>query len=152
MNVQDFLKNRKIPFEKVEHAPTYTAQTLAQEVHVPGQEVAKTVLLHVDDQFMVAVLPATRSVDCARLAEFLAAKRVDLADEEQCGERFSDCELGVVPPFGSKYGLRTLVDRSLLADEQITFEGNNHHEAIRMSCDDFVAIEDPILTEFSHHI
>ncbi len=152
MNVQDFLNNRKIPFETLEHAPTYTAQTLAQAVHVSGQEVAKTVLLQVDDGFMLAVLPSTHDVDFLRVASFLGATRVDLADEEECGYRFPDCELGVLPPFGAKYGLRTMVDRSLLEDEQIVFEGNNHHEAIRMSCDDFIAIEDPIITDFGQHM
>ena len=148
MNVQDFLNNRKIPFEILEHAPTYTAQTLAEAVHVRGLEVAKTVLLQVDKDFMLAVLPANFDIDFLRVASFLGATRVDLADEKECEHRFPDCELGVVPPFGAKYGLRTLVDKTLLEDEQIVFEGNNHHEAIRMRCDDYVAIEDPIIAEF----
>lgn len=151
MNVQDFLNNRKIPFETLEHAPTYTAQTLAQAVHVRGQEVAKTVLLTVDDGYMLAVLPSTHEVDFPAVAEFLGAEQVGLADEQACGERFADCELGALPPFGSKYGLRTLVDQSLLEDDQIVFEGNSHHEAIRMKCDDYVAIEDPIVTQFAAH-
>ena len=151
MNVEDYLSNRKIPFDKIEHAPTYTAQTLAQAVHVAGQEVAKTVLLSVDNEHMVAVLPATHQIDLLTVAAFLGAKRVDLADEDEVGQRFSDCELGVIPPFASKYGLRTLVDRALLEDEHIVFEGNTHHEAIRMRCDDYVAVEDPILHKFAHH-
>ena len=148
MNVHDFLTNRKIPFETLEHAPTYTVQELAQSVHVSRHEVAKTVLLKVDDGFVLAVLPANEDVDFLRMATFLGATRVDLADEDECGHRFQDCELGVVPPFGAKYGLRTIVDRSLLDDDQIVFEGNSHHEAIRMRCDDYVAVEDPIIAEF----
>ena len=152
MNVKDFLTNRNIPFDAIEHAPTYSAQELAQAVHVSGEEVAKTVLLRIDDGFMVAVLPATHAVDFLRVAAFLGATHVDLADESDCAYRFEDCELGVVPPFGSKYGVRTLVDRSLLEDDQIVFEGNTHHDAIRMSRDDYVAIEDPIIADFAHHI
>ena len=151
MNVQDYLSNRNIPFDTIDHAPTYTAQSLAQAVHVAGQEVAKTVLLAVDDGYLVAVLPATHEVDFLRVAAYLGATRVDLASEGACGQRFSDCELGVIPPFGSKYGLRTIVDRSLLEDESIVFEGNTHHEAIRMKCDDYIAMEDPILHDFAHH-
>ena len=152
MNVSDFLANRNIPFETIEHAPTYTAQTLARTVHVAGEEVAKTVLLAVDDQFILAVLPATHNVDLLRVATFFAATRADLADEKECGRRFADCELGAVPPFGSKYGVRTLVDTSLLEDEYIVFEGNTHHDAIRMRRDDYIDIEDPILHNFAYHI
>lgn len=152
MNIQDYLSNRDIPFDSIDHAPTYTAQTLAQAVHVAGQEVAKTVLLAVDDGYLVAVLPATHEIDFLGVAAFLGATRVDLASEDECGRHFSDCELGVIPPFGSEYGLRTIVDRALLADESIVFEGNTHHEAIRMKCDDYIAMEDPILHEFARHV
>jgi Ala-tRNA(Pro) deacylase len=152
MNVQDFLRNRDIPFDALEHDPTYTAQSLAQAVHVSGEEVAKTVLLAVDDGFVLAVLPATHQVDTMRVKAFLGATRVELATERECGRWFEDCELGVLPPFGSKYGLRTMVDRSLLEDEMIVFEGNSHHEAIRMSCQDFIDVEEPIVASFSHHI
>ena len=149
MNIQDFLNNRKIPFELLEHAPTYSAQELAESVHVSGHEVAKTVLLQADSEFMLAVLPATRDIDFLRVASFLGAKHVGLADEEECGKHFPDFELGAVPPFGSKYGLRTIAERSLLEDEQIVFEGNSHHEAIRMSCKDYVAVEDPVIADFA---
>ena len=99
---------------------------------------------------MLAVLPATHRVDVSRVADFFAAYYVDLASEDECGQRFADCELGAVPPFGSKYGMRTIVDRSLLDDEQIVFEGNSHVEAIRMRCDDFIALEDPVVGDFTH--
>src|SRR5437588_12115676 len=132
MNVQKFLQQRNVPFRLLDHAPTYAAQRLAQVVHVSGEEVAKVVLLHADDGFVLAVLPATRSVNVDRVRELVGAATVKLASEPECGKCFPDCELGALPPFGSKYGLRTLVDRSLGEDEEIVFEGNTHHEAIRI--------------------
>jgi len=152
MTIQDFLNEQNVAFDTIEHAPTYTAQSLAQAVHTPGQEVAKTVLLKVDDGYLLAVLPATYEIDFGRVASALGGKRAELADEEDCGDRFADCELGALPPFGSKYGLRTIVDKSLLEDEHIIFEGNTHHEAIRMRCDDYISLEDPIVQEFAHHV
>ncbi|MCA9270308.1 MAG: YbaK/EbsC family protein [Planctomycetales bacterium] len=148
MNVQQYLANRKISFTTLPHEETFTAQRLAQAVHVAGDEVAKTVLLVVDDDFTLAVLPSTHQVDLLRLKKFLGARRIEIADEQACGERFADCELGALPPFGSEYGMRTLLDKSLLEDEWIVFEGNTHHEAIRMRADDYVALEDPIVAEF----
>ncbi len=150
MNVQQFLQQRNVPFRTLDHEPTYAAQRLAQIVHVSGEEVAKVVLLRVDDGFVLAVLPATRVVDLDRVRKLVGAADVKLASEPDCGRCFPDCELGALPPFGSKYGLRTLADRSLAEDEEIVFEGNTHHEAIRMKFDDYVQLEQPRLGEFSH--
>src|SRR5438876_12053023 len=110
MNVQKFLQQRNVPFQMLDHAPTYAAQRLAQIVHVSGEEVAKVVLLRVDDGFVLAVLPATRQVDVDRVREIIGAAKIKLATEPECGRCFPDCELGALPPFGSKYGLKTLVD------------------------------------------
>jgi len=150
MNVQQFLQDRHIPFRALAHAPTYDAQHLADVMDVPGREVAKTVLLRADDGFALAVLPATRTVNMAAAAGALGAQHVELASEGECGERFADCELGALPPFGSQYGLRVMMDRSLLEDDEIVFEGNSHREALRMKLKDYQTIEQPLVAEFSY--
>ena len=60
-----------------------------------------------------------------------------------------DCEMGTLPPFGSQYGMKTMVEESLTQDEVIVFEGNNHHEAIRMQFEDFQHIEEPLVAKFA---
>jgi Ala-tRNA(Pro) deacylase len=152
MNVQQFLRHRDIPFEIMQHQPTYTAQSLAQAVHVSGDEVAKTVLLRADEDYVLAVLPATHSVDLTMAKDLIGAGDVRLAQESECGSHFPDCELGVLPPFGSQYGMKTLVDESLMHDEEIVFEGNNHHEAIRMRLEDYQRLEHPLVGSFAHHL
>ena len=82
----------------------------------------------------------------------MGAKKAGLATEAECGALFTDCELGALPPFGSQYGVKTLLDRALLEDEEIVFEGNTHHEAIRMRLKDFAAVEKPAVARFSQHI
>ena len=54
-----------------------------------------------------------------------------------------------MPPFGSQYGLETLIDPSVIANEYIVFEGNGREEAIRMSYRDFYALEHPTVVEFA---
>ena len=60
MTVATYLAEQKRPFQRLPHERTYSAQRLAQTLHVPGREVAKTVLLRVNGghQYVVAVLPA----------------------------------------------------------------------------------------------
>jgi len=151
MNVAEFLKRREVGFEVVPHRETHDAQRMAATMHVPGREVAKTVLLTADGgyTFIVAVLPAHKSVDLHRASELLGGSRLQLASEFDIAQQCKDCEVGVLPPFGSQYGMKTIVDESLLEDDEIVFEGNNHHEAIRMKFVDFRRLEEPLIGWFA---
>jgi Ala-tRNA(Pro) deacylase len=151
MQVSRFLSDRGIDFQVIEHPPTYDAQHMAQAVHVPGREVAKTVLLRANSGylFVVAVLPATRRVDFDKAAKVLGGTRLELASEAEIWRHCPDCETGVLPPFGSQYGMKTMVDRSLCQDEEIVFEANTHREAIRMRFDDFKRLEEPLVASFA---
>ena len=117
MNVQRFLNDRRVPFDLLTHEPTYDAQHMAQAVHVPGREVAKTVLLRANHgyKYIVAVLPATRMIDFAKSSRNLCDTELALATELEMADICPDCEIGALPPFGSHYGLNTVVDESLAA-------------------------------------
>jgi len=151
MNIPTFLEQRRCWFEHVLHQPTYCAQRLAHELHVPGREVAKTVLLRADGRgkYVVAVLPAHRKIDLEQVEKLLGKGQPELATEAEVAEQFPDCELGTLPPFGSQYGMKTIVDSSLAEDEKIVFESNTHHEAIRMRFDEFCKLEQPVIAQFT---
>ena len=151
MRIEQFLRDKGVEFTVVPHQDTYDAQRMAQALHVPGREVAKTVLLRADSDFahIVAVLPATKSIDLDRVSEALGGSKVELATEIEIAHHCPDCEMGVLPPFGSQYGMKTIVDTSLAEDEEIFFEGNTHHEAIRMKFADFRRIEQPLVFSFA---
>lgn len=143
MKVDELLMNRHIPFERLHHRPAYTAQRLAQILHVSGKEVAKTVLLRTDQGYVLTVLPANQKVDLDNVRRCLGSEWVQIGSEVEMDRLFPDCERGAMPPFGSMYHLPTLVDESLAADEQIVFEAQNHEEAIRMTYQDYEALEHP---------
>src|SRR5262245_14788275 len=106
MIVKELLTQRNVPFEIIRHVPAYDAQHLAQAIHTPGKLVAKTVLLRADHdyQYVVAVLPASHTIDFDRLSEFLGGTELALASESEIAEHCPECEFGVLPPFGSQYG------------------------------------------------
>ena len=147
MNIPAFLEEQHCAFAVMPHPTTYTAQEMAHELHVPGREVAKTVLLRAngDYEFVVAVVPANKQVDLHRASELLGGSDVSLARETDIEEHCPDCERGVLPPFGSRYGMKTIVDQSLANDEAIVFEGNTHDEAIQMRFDAFRRLEEPLI-------
>ncbi|NIL97263.1 MAG: deacylase [Planctomycetales bacterium] len=152
MQVQEFLKEKNVVFEALQHEPTYDAQRMAQAVHTSGHEVAKTVLLRAgaNEAYVVAVLPADEHVDFGKVGTALGCEVVELASEREIAAHCPDCEVGALPPFGSQYGMQTLVDTSLTEDEDIVFEGNTHREAIRMKFADFQRLENPLVGSFVH--
>lgn len=151
MKSTDYLQQRGVAFEIVPHEETFDAPHLAQAVHTPGREVAKTVLLRADRGFryVAAILPSTHRIDFEALSRALGGADLELATEIEVAERCPDCEFGVLPPFGSQYAAETIVDASLAEDEQIVFEGSTHSEAIRMKYKDFCVAEHPRVASFA---
>jgi len=151
MNTQDFLLQHDVEFDVITHRDTYDAQRLAQTLHVPGQEVAKTVLLRADSgyAYVVAVLPANKQVDLEKVSAALGGSKIELACERDLKEHCPDCERGVLPPFGTQYAMKTLVDENLQRETDIVFEGNTHHEAIRMRYEDFKRLESPLVADLA---
>jgi Ala-tRNA(Pro) deacylase len=149
MRLDELLDSRHIPFERLRHRPTFTANRMAQALHVPGREVAKTVLLRAGQRHLLAVLPATCKVDLEQVSHDLGEERVEMGTEAEMDRLFPDCERGAIPPFGSLYQLQTLVDESLAADEQIVFEAQDHEQAIRMAFRDYEGLEHPLRGHFA---
>jgi Ala-tRNA(Pro) deacylase len=148
MRVPDYLAEQRVRFETIVHAPAFTAQQRAKHLHIPGRQVAKCVLLRAPGGLVLAVLPATHQIDTNRLERELGGP-VRLADDAEMAQVFRDCEWGVVLPFGTLYGLPTLLEDSLAADDMIVFESNTHVEAIRVRCSDFERLERPRRLRFA---
>jgi Ala-tRNA(Pro) deacylase len=155
MNISEFLDKHKCHFQRVPHGAAYTSEHMAHELHVPGKQVAKTVLLRANGgcHYIVAVLPSNKKLDLRRAAGLLGGTMLRIAEKHEISEHCPDCEDGILPPFGSRYNMRTIMDASLAENEEIVFEGNTHHEAIRMKFDEFRRLEEPLvapITEREH--
>jgi Ala-tRNA(Pro) deacylase len=148
LRVPDFLRDQGVAFETIVHPPAFTAQRRARVLHVPGKQLAKSVLLQGPEGAVLAVLPATHVVDLDALAKALGAP-VRLASEAEVAEVFRDCEWGVRSPFGTLYGLHTLLDDSLDPDAFIVFEAHLHAVTIRIRCRDFERVERPRRLQFA---
>jgi len=141
MHLTSYLTQQQVEFAFLHHPPAFSAARLAKYLRLPGSRVAKTLLLR-GASFVVAVLPSIHQFDPGRLATVLGGS-VRLATTREMGEVFRDCELGRISPFGSLYGLATLLDDSFPADSCLVFEGQTCVEAIRMRCGDYERLEKP---------
>lgn len=151
MKVIDYLEKSAAKYELSQHRPTFSAQQMAAEEHVPGMQVAKPVVVKADGEYIMCVLPACCKVDLDVLKRQLGTERVELADEGEMAKLFPDCALGAEPPFGSMYGLTTLLDDTLEVDEEIVFQGGTHQQAIRMAMSEYKRLVNPRVVSFSYH-
>ena len=136
ITVQQYLEDRGVDYEVLTHVHTVSASRTAQKSHVPGDRVAKAVVLKADADYLVAVLPASHHVDLSQLRGWLG-RPVGLATEAEVSELFPDCALGAVPPLAGAYGIEVLVDDSLAEQSEVYFEGGDHSSLVHVSADQF---------------
>lgn len=148
MRVAEYLTESHVPYETMVHPPVFTAQRRAHLLHIPGKRVMKGVLLASPAGYYLAVLPASHRVNLAAVSEHLNMT-VRLACESEIAETFTDCERGVLVPFGQLYGIKSLLDASIDPDTWIVFEGERHFLTIRMRCRDFENLEKPARFDFA---
>lgn len=147
--LREFLDRHQIKYVTISHSQAFTAQQIAASAHIPGKELAKTVMVKLDGKMAMAVLPASFQVDFELLKEATGARRVELADEEEFKYLFPQCEVGAMPPFGNLYDMDVYVAESLTEDREIAFNAGSHTELIRMAYIDFERLVQPKVLTFS---
>ncbi len=141
--LKEFLDRENVKYVSIRHSPAFTAQEIAASAHIPGKELAKTVIVKIDGQMAMVVLPASYRINFGLLAEALGAKKVELATEGEFRKLFADCELGAMPPFGNLYGMPVYVAEVLTDDEEIAFNAGSHIELMKLSYKDFDRLVQP---------
>ena len=147
--LKNFLNQEGVKYVAISHSPAYTAQEIAASAHVRGQDLAKTVMVWLDSQMAMAVVPANRMVVLPDLREASGAREVRVATEAEFKKGFPDCEIGAMPPFGNLYGMEVHVAQTLTEDEQIVFNAGTHSELIKMAYADFARLVLPKVASFS---
>ena len=141
--LKEYLDSEKIKYVSLTHSPAFTAMEVAESAHVPGRELAKTVIVKLDGRMAMAVLPSTRKVDLNLLRESAGAEEAKLATEAEFKSLFPDCETGAMPPFGNLYGMEVYVSPNLAEDDQIAFNAGSHTEVMRLAYQDFERLVKP---------
>jgi Ala-tRNA(Pro) deacylase len=145
----DYLDQNNIRYVIINHSSAYTTSEIAASAHVKGQELAKTVVVNIDGEMNLIVLPVKYKVNFNLLKEQTKSESIELADEKDFAKRFPDCLTGAMPPFGNLYGMKTYLDKTLTYDEEIAFNGGNHRQLIRLSMNDFIELVKPDISHFA---
>jgi Ala-tRNA(Pro) deacylase len=147
--LKEFLDDHQVKYVVITHSPAFTIQETAARTHIPGKELAKTVIVEIDGKIAMAVLPGSQKVDLEQLRESVGAELVGLAKEEAFKDRFPECDLGAMPPFGNLYGMPVYVADSLTEDDEIAFNAGSHTQLVKMAYDDFERLVQPTVMRFA---
>lgn len=150
--LQEYLDAHKIQYQVLTHSTAYTAQEVAQAQHIPGQQMAKVVMVKKENGSPVMlVLPASHKVNFAWVREALHS-RAELEQEREFRALFPGCETGAEPPFGNLFALDTLVDTALTTDEEIVFNAGSHWQTVKMRYADYARLVHPRIAQFAEHV
>ncbi len=149
--LKEFLDENDVKYIAIEHSPAFTAQEIAAAAHIRGKEIAKTVIVKIDGKMAMLVLPGSYKVKFDELKSVLGKENVRLANEQEFKDKFPECEVGAMPPFGNLYNMDVFVAQSLSEDEEIAFNAGTHTELIKMGYSDFEKLVKPVKLKFSFH-
>jgi Ala-tRNA(Pro) deacylase len=147
--LKEFLDKEGIKYVSIVHSTAYTAQEVAASAHVTGKELAKTIIVELDGEAAMAVLPANRKIVLQDLREVTGSDQVKFASEEEFKKKFPDCETGAMPPFGNLYGMEVYVAESLMENDEIVFNAGSHTEVMRLAFKDFIRLVRPKVVSFT---
>jgi len=146
--LKSFLDKQRVKYVSIQHSVAYTAPEIAASAHVSGRDFAKAVIVMIEDQMTMIVLPANRQLVLSELRDMLDTNHVRLASEAEFKDVFPDCEIGAMPPFGNLYMMKTYVTSNLADEPEIAFNAGTHTEIIKMDYFDFERLVNPTVLDF----
>lgn len=136
-NVLNYLDRLGVAYERIEHRTVFTAYDLAQTLRRDLKEIAKTLLVKVDQGYAIVVLPASAKLDFAKLKKLLKAKKVSIAGEGDMQKKFK-VKPGAMTPFGALHKVPVVVDRALMKTGSALFSAGSFTESLRLKVKDFI--------------
>ena len=148
-----YLKQHDVKYRLISHPHSASSMESAEKAHVPGDSLAKGILVKEDGEYLMVVLPSDYYVELDTLHKLLG-KEVEMAEEAELIGLLPDCELGAIPAVGPVFGIKTMWDpnTSLGKEEQVYFEAGDHEHLVKVSGKHFHELmAEAERGEFSHH-
>ena len=147
--LEEHLESKNVRYTTLKHSLAYTAQEVAASAHIPGKQLAKTVMVKLDGKLAMAVVPAPERIDLPILAREAGYSEALLAKEPEFARIFPGCEVGAMPPFGNLWNVPVYVSETLAEDEFISFNAGTHTEIMTLAFSDYRQLVEPRILAFT---
>jgi len=149
VRIRELLDENHVKYTVITHSPAFTAQEIAASSFISGNELAKAVIVNVNGDVVMAVIPASKRLDIPKLKNVFGIDNVTLAEESEFRNIFPECKTGAMPPFGNLYNMKTYASSKLRKNKYIAFNAGNHCELIRMKYSCFESLVKPEILEMT---
>lgn len=136
------LDKSHVEYETIQHEPVYTSEQAAAVRGLSMQQGAKSLLFKTKVGFVLVVVPGDKRIDSKRLKLALGIKEARFASPEEVQEQMG-CEVGSCYPFGNIVGLRTLVDKTMGQNKNISCNPGRHDISLKFSYADYEKLVKP---------
>ena len=140
--IEKYLKNAKIKYQIIPHKTVFTVYDLAQTLKVKLDQVVKTLLVKVDQKYVLVVMPAHYRMDFGKLKKLLKAKKVDIAKEKDMQTKFKT-KPGAMTAFGPLHKLEVVADKSLNKTKEALFSAGSFTDSVRLKVKDYFSMVEP---------
>ena len=147
----NFLTEKSIPFEVLEHEPVYTSEQAAEVRGVSLSSGAKALICKINGGYVLFVIPGDRRLATKHVRKELGFKKFRFANEDELLE-LSGLTPGAIPPFGSLWSIQTICDLALAEEEKINFNAGDHCISFSMSFKDYQTAENPRMAGLSETV
>lgn len=141
-DLQKFIDQNQISAEILPmEEDTPTVPDAARALGVEEDQIIKSLVFLVDGQPTLVIANGTRKVDDRLVARHydVGRKRAKMARTEQALE-ITGYIVGAMPPFGHQIRLRTIVDPSVVAHQEIFGGGGEINAMLRMTPEELVRV------------
>ncbi len=159
----NYLDHAKVKYEVVDHKKVYTALDSAETQRLKPKQVVKTLVMKVDGDYMLALLPASRNLDKGKFKktvnnylkdlkkqfpEVKLAKKIDFAKEAWMKKNLVG-KVGATPPFGKMLKVNMFMDSLLFPEKSLILNSGEYTQSLEMKTKDFLKLEEPFKGSFS---
>lgn len=136
------LESAGVPFTAhvYDHDPRATSFGLeaSEKLGIAAERVFKTLMVDVDGELVVAVVPVSSRLDLKEVARAVGGKRAAMADPT-LAQRRTGYVLGGISPLGQKVRHRTVLDSSAILQEAILVSGGRRGFDVELTPDALLA-------------
>jgi HD-like signal output (HDOD) protein/prolyl-tRNA editing enzyme YbaK/EbsC (Cys-tRNA(Pro) deacylase) len=139
-NLKRYLDSRHVAFESIDLSPFDSAQEAAVLLNVPPRAVVHAEPMQDRFGIVLAVIPSNARVDYERVSRILG-RTFEPATSAQVLASFRDCSASVLPPLGEAYGVRAILDDTLVDNDTIYFSAGDGVTVLKVNSQLFFRLQ-----------
>jgi Ala-tRNA(Pro) deacylase len=138
-SVHEHLNRKGVSYDLLNHPHSRCSLESARLAEIPPNQVAKGVLTHDGENYLLCVIPSNYRLSISWLNKSMNG-HFKLVSEHRLGEFFADCEIGAIPALGQIYGLHVIWDVALVDTDDLYIESGDHENLIHVSKGGFMEL------------